>query len=183
MTDDEWVYGLDGYDKEGYDKNGYDRSGRDPNGIADGPDGYAKRKEISRQPTYTKYADIEKHIMDETNCNPFPGAGISYRKEPNTCIFRSVDDTEFYDDDLSDINLVKYTLSGRSGDQQVDSRGNMSLLNPDLNHIYLYRVKKDGNKKTWVWYGEYTIVGRTTKQHIGEDYKMREIIKLSLERM
>ena len=39
-----WQYGPDGYDKEGYDANGYDRDGKDPQGIADGPDGYAKRK-------------------------------------------------------------------------------------------------------------------------------------------
>ena len=183
MTDDEWLYDLDGYDTEGYDQNGYDRSGKDPKGIADGPDGYAKRKEISKLPTYTKYADLKKLMKDETNCKPFTGEGISYRKESNTCILRSVDDTKFYDDDLTDINLVKYTLAGKSGDQQVNSGGNRSLLDPDLNHIYLYRVKEDGKKKTWVWYGEYTIVGRTTKQHIGDDSMMREIIKLSLERV
>jgi len=148
-------------------------------------DGYGDRNadEISQQPTFTKWDDMVNHIFVETGgCKPFASEGINYRKKHKACILRSVDDTTFYDDDLSDINRVDYTLAGQSGDQCVDSSGNRQLLNPDLKHIYLYRVKKDGKKKTWIWYGEYTIIDKATKQHIGKDSFARKIIKISLVR-
>ena len=150
-------------------------------------DGYGdgKAEKIFQLPTFTKWGDMEKYIIAKTKCKPFSSEGINYRKSHEICILRSTDNTEYYDDDLRDINRVDYTLTGKSGDQDVNSTRNRNLLNPDLKHIYLYRAKKDGKKPTssWIWYGEYTIVGRTTKQHIGEDSFMREIIKLSLKRM
>jgi len=177
--------------REGYEEGrseGYEegRSEGYEEGRSEGyDDGYESRKteEVLRLPTFTKWVDMKDFIMSKTNCKPFTSEGINYRKEHATCILRSVDNTYFYDDDLTDKNLVDYTLQGKNGDQNPDIRNNSSLLNPDLKHIYLYRVKTLGNKKNWIWYGEYTIIGRTTKQHIGEDYSMREIIKLSLKRV
>ena len=53
---------------------------------------------------------IANYINFRTNCKPFSGAGINYRKEEYTTILRSVDDTYYYSDDLSNIKYPKYTL-------------------------------------------------------------------------
>lgn len=121
---------------------------------------------------------MEQFIINETGCKPFSGAGINPRPSKHTTILRSVDDTYYYDDDLSDINHVKYTLFGHNGDQDVnETRFNEPLLNDEkTKHIYLYRC----NKKEYIWYGKYKIVDQITKRHIGKDRNMRNIIILSL---
>jgi len=70
---------------------------------------------------------------------------------------KSVDDTYYYDDDMSDINNIKYTLFGHNGDQdENEKKFNEPLLNQNkTQNIYLYRVKKNGKKmvKKWNIYG------------------------------
>jgi len=128
---------------------------------------------------------MEEYIIAQTGCKPFTSEGINIRSAKETAILRSVDDTPYYDDDLSSIHNPKYTLFGHNGDQDVaEKRYNEPLLNKGkTKHIYLYRVKKDGKKTEWVWYGKYEIVGRITKSHPGKDFKMRTIIVLELKRI
>ena len=50
--------------------------------------------------------------------------------------------------------------------------------------IFLYRVKLNGKKKEYIWYGEYKIVGENeTRQHIGKDGVLRNIIVISLQKI
>lgn len=128
---------------------------------------------------------LEQFIKRKTGCKPFSGAGINPRAEQKTTILKSVDDTFYYDDDLSDPNSVQYTLFGHNGDQSESNiRFNEPLLNTNkTRHIYLYRVRTTGKSKDYIWYGKYKIVGKNTKQHIGKDYNMRSIIVLSLKKI
>lgn len=126
---------------------------------------------------------IEQFIINQTGCKPYSGAGINPRPQQKTTILRSVDDTYYYDDDMSDINNVKYTLCGHNGDQdENETNFNEPLLNPDKTHnIYIYRVKKN-DKNKYIWHGKYKIIDKNIKQHIGKDYIMRNIIVLSLKK-
>jgi hypothetical protein len=47
----------------------------------------------------------------------------------------------------------------------------------------LYRVQKGGKRSKYVWYGEYEIVGRTRRRHVGKDGNMRTIIVLQLKKL
>lgn len=126
---------------------------------------------------------IVNHCISKTGCKPYSGEGISYRKEEDTCILRSVDDTYYYCDNLDDINNVEYTLFGHNGDQDVNHpRYNKPLLS--CNNIYLYRVGKDKRNKTiWTWYGKYKIINRFQKLNPGKDGIVRNIIILNMERI
>jgi hypothetical protein len=128
---------------------------------------------------------LEQFILAQTGCRPFNGAGINYRKTRKTTILKSVDNTYFYDDNLSDPNNVEYTLFGHDGDQsEAEARFNEPLLNPEKSeHIYLYRVSPLGRGQEYLWYGKYKIVDQTTKAHEGKDHIMRNIIVLSLRRI
>ena len=105
----------------------------------------------------------------------------------NTTILKSVENTYYYNDDLSDINNVKYTLFGNSGDQDENElRFNEPLLNRNkTKHIYLYHVKNSSKNKEWIWYGygKYDIDKKETKRYIGKDNQMRNIIILSLKKI
>ena len=127
---------------------------------------------------------IEQFITNQTGCKPYSGAGINPRTERKTTILKSVDDTYYYDDDMSDINHIKYTLFGHNGDQNENEKNfNEPLLNPNkTQHIYLYRVK-NGKIKEYLWYGKYEIVEKNKKIHIGKDRVMRNIIILSLKKI
>jgi hypothetical protein len=129
---------------------------------------------------------IEKYIIEQTGCKPYSGAGINPRIDKKTTLLKSVDDTYFYDDDMSDINNPKYTLFGHNGDQdENEKKFNEPLLNKNkTEHIYLYRVvKKNGKKTEYLWYGKYEIVGTNNKLHQGKDKMIRTIIVLSLKRL
>ena len=138
--------------------------------------------------TFTKWSGsdgIEQFLINQTGCKPYSGAGINPRINKKTTILKSVDDTYYYDDDMSDINNIKYTLFGHNGDQDVtEKKFNEPLLNKEkTHHIYVYRVKKNGKKTEYMWYGKYKIVDKNTKLHIGKDYVERNIIVLSLQRI
>ena len=128
---------------------------------------------------------IKSFIIEHTGCKPFAGAGINPRISIKTTLLRSVDDTKYYDDDMSDINNPKYTLFGHNGDQDENEiKFNEPLLNKNkTEHIYLYRVKKNGSKTEYLWYGKYEIIGKTNKFHPGKDKIIRTIIILSLRRI
>ena len=128
---------------------------------------------------------IEQFIINKTQCKPYSGAGINPRLDKKTTILKSVDDTFYYNDDLSDINNVKYTLFGHNGDQdENEKRFNEPLLNPKkTEHIYLYRVRNDTLKYKYVWYGKYKIIDKNVKKHVGKDNIMRNIIVLSLKKI
>jgi len=93
---------------------------------------------------------MANHITEKTGCKPYSGEGISYRKAQKTCILRSVDDTPYYDDDLSDPDYPKYTLAGKNGNQDLtDKRNNPPLIDTSkTKHIFLYRVSNTPKKQT-----------------------------------
>ena len=39
------------------------------------------------------------------------------------------------------------------------------MKNNSTNHIYLYRVRKNGKKTEWLWYGKYTIEEKIKLQY------------------
>lgn len=126
----------------------------------------------------TSWKEFAQFIINETGCKPFSGAGINPRPKQFTTLLRSVDDTYYYADDLSDINLVKYTLFGHNGDQdEYEKKMNAPLLK--TKDIYLYR--KTG--KEYIWYGKYKIVDKHSQLHIGKDHNMRTIIVLTLKKL
>ena len=126
---------------------------------------------------------LVEHCISKTGCKPYSGEGISYRKEQNTCILRSVDDTYYYSDNLNNLDNVEYTLFGHNGDQDInESRYNKPLLNCD--NIYLYRVSlNEKNKKIWTWYGKYKIINRFQKMNIGKDGELRNLVIINLKRI
>ena len=128
---------------------------------------------------------LEQFIIEQTGCRPFSGAGITPRIAKKTTILKSVDDTYYYDDDMTDICNPTYTLFGHNGDQsETEKRFNEPLLNTNkTEHIYLYRVTKNVKKTEYLWYGKYIIVGKHEKLHQGEDRIMRTIVVLSLKRV
>ena len=130
-------------------------------------------------------AGISEFIENRTGCRPFSGAGINPRILQRTTILKSVDNTYYYDDDLTDENNVEYTLFGHNGDQdENEPRFNEPLLNGNTTqHMYLYRVRQNGQQKEYLWYGEYVISSIENRAHIGKDYVMRNIIILSLTRI
>jgi len=139
--------------------------------------------------SFTKWSGpegIEQFIINQTGCKPYSGAGINPRVQKKITILRSVDETYYYDDDMSDINNVKYTLFGHNGDQdENEKKFNEPLLNPDKTHsIYIYRVQKIAkNKNRYIWYGKYEIIDKNIKRHIGKDYTTRNIIVLHLKKL
>ena len=138
--------------------------------------------------TFSKWSGpdgIENFIINHIGCKPYSGAGINPRIEKKTTILKSVDNTYYYDDDMSDINNIQYTLFGHNGDQdETEKKFNEPLLNINkTQNIYLYRVKKNGKKKEYIWYGKYEIIDKNVKQHIGKDYNTRNIIVLSLRKI
>jgi len=128
---------------------------------------------------------IEQFIINTTGCKPYSGAGINPRIEKKTTILKSVDNTYYYDDDLSDFKNPKYTLFGINGDQNENEKQfNEPLLNIEkTQHIYLYRVKYYKKGKEYLWYGKYKIIDKNTKLHAGKDYIMRNIIVLTLQQI
>ena len=125
--------------------------------------------------------EIKKFIQDETGISIYQ-RGICYRIDEKTCILLSVDQVDYYDDDFTDINNIKYTLAGKSGNQDEKNKlnGNEQLLNINkTENIYVYRKNEIG----FLWYGKYKIIDRNNKLHIGEDGKDRNIIVLTLRRL
>ena len=133
--------------------------------------------------TYGGPDGLEQHVINQTGCKPFSGAGINIRKEKATALLKSVDGTPYYMDDLSNADTVEYTLFGHNGDQsEAEASFNEPLLNDKkTTHIYLYRVRINGRKKDYLWYGKYNIVNKTVKQCQGKDRVMRDVIVLTLK--
>ena len=128
---------------------------------------------------------ILHYIKTRTNCNPFSGCGINIRYNKETAILRSVDNTYYYDDDLTDEDIVQYTLFGHNGDQYINEKKfNKALLdNNKIKNIYLYRCIYGGKIKEYIWYGKYEIIGMFYKQHQGKDNIQRRIILLNLRKI
>lgn len=122
---------------------------------------------------------IEQHIVKQTGCKPYCGAGINIRPKENTALLKSVDNTYYYHDDLSDINIIYYTLYGPIGDQSLDEkRYNSPLMKSD--NIYVFRHLTN---KTYMWYGKYKIFGWFNKEHVDKNYKKRTVIVLKLKKI
>tara|TARA_Y100000816_G_C25613173_1_gene327822 strand:+ start:54 stop:494 length:441 start_codon:yes stop_codon:yes gene_type:complete len=115
---------------------------------------------------------------------PYTGAGINFKKKQKIAILRSVDNIDYYADNLNDPNNVEYTLFGHNGDQnEKEPRFNEPLLNSKkTEHIYLYRVRPNLNKK-YMFYGKYAISGRIIKQNRGVNGIMRNVIVLKLTKI
>ena len=138
--------------------------------------------------TFSKWSGpegIEEFIKNKTGCKPYSGAGINPRISKHTTILRSVDDTYFYNDDLSNVDLVKYTLFGHNGDQdENEKRFNEPLLNSEkTKHIFLYRKANFKRENVYMWYGKYEIIEKERKQHIGKNNELRSIIVLTLKKI
>lgn len=137
---------------------------------------------------FKTFTELIDHCVALTNVKPYAGHGIHINKQHKTAILRSVDNTSYYDDDLSNPILPLYTLFGHNGDQSIDEkRYNKKLLDPTVvEHIYLYRVQitdKSGKNKRWIWYGKYKIIGTVSKLHPGKDGSTRTIILVKLARV
>ena len=144
-----------------------------------------KKNKLKHFSKWSGVNGIEQFIERETGCKPFSGAGINPRISHKTTILKSIDNTYYYDDNLNNEDQIKYTLFGHSGDQDdKEPRFNEPLLNPEkTKHIYVYRVKQEGKKKQWIWYGKYKILGKETKRHSGKDHHMRNIVILELKKI
>jgi len=103
--------------------------------------------------------------------------GIDYHKNGNVALLKSVKGTDYYHDNLSNPNLVHYTLSGQIGDQ-TETKRNKSVLRLGTN-IYLF----EQNIRGYEWYGKYIIVDKYVTRHIGRDKNMRNIIIVILRRI
>lgn len=127
---------------------------------------------------------LKQFIIDKTGCKPFSGAGINLRANKKTALLKSVDDVYYYNDDLTNSDLIKYTLFGHSGNQdENEKKFNAPLLNTSkTKHIFVYRVTPKKSDK-YIWYGKYEIIDRVIERHIGEDRKMRNIIVLTLKKL
>jgi hypothetical protein len=111
---------------------------------------------ISQTITFTKWSGpegMEQHIKVTTGCKPFPSAGINPRIKQKTTILRSVDNTYYYDDDLSDPNNIKYTLFGHNGNQdENEKKFNEPLLNKDSTYLCLSRQTDRKDERIYmVW--------------------------------
>ena len=128
---------------------------------------------------------ILNYIIERTNCKPFSGSGINIRINNNTAILKSVDNTYFYDDDLSDEKNIQYTLFGHNGDQDINEKKfNKPLLDENvIKHIYVYRFIPGNKVKEYIWYGKYKIISKFSKIHLGKDKTERKIIILNLEKI
>jgi len=128
---------------------------------------------------------MNNHIIQETGSIPYSGAGICPRPDKKNVILKSVDNTSYYDDNLSDPNNVEYTIFGHNGDQdEAEPHFNEPLLNKDkIENIYLYRVRKEGKKTIYTWYGKYAIKGKVTRRHPGKDGVERNIVVLLMVRV
>jgi len=128
---------------------------------------------------------LESHILHQTGCKPFSGAGINPRMEKKTTILKSVDHTYYYLDDLSDSQNIQYTLFGHNGNQdEKEPKFNEPLLNKDkTHHIYVYQVRQNKKHKEYVWHGKYEIVDKCYKEHIGKDYMPRTVVVLCLQKV
>lgn len=120
---------------------------------------------------------LSDYCFSKTGCKPYSGEGIGYRKQNNTCILRSVDNTYYYCDNLDNSDLVEYTLFGHNGNQDINEiKHNKPLLN--CSNIYLYRACGKGK---WIWYGKYKIINHFEKQHIGKDGLERIVVILKMK--
>jgi hypothetical protein len=130
---------------------------------------------------------IANFIQNKTNCKPFSGAGINFRKDEKTVILKSVDNTFYYDDNLDDPLNVEYSLFGQIGNQHINEKKfNEPLLNQDkTKKIFLYRVNYDkANKENkYIWYGKYKIDKITQKKHIDINKNLRIIYILHLKKI
>ena len=122
---------------------------------------------------------LSEYCLSKTGCKPYSGEGIGFRKDKDTCILRSVDNTYYYCDNLDNKDLVEYTLFGHNGDQDINqTRYNKPLLN--CSNIYLYR---SCGKSLWIWYGKYKIINWVEKQHIGKDGIERMVVILKMKKI
>jgi len=128
--------------------------------------------------TYVEWEKMNDFIETKTGVKfKTINGGIDYRINGNVAILKSVKGTFYYRDNLSNPNLVHYTLAGQIGDQ-TETRKNKSVLRPGTN-IYLFEQNIHG----YEWYGKYIIVDKYVTRHIGKDENMRNIIIVILRRI
>ena len=74
--------------------------------------------------SFSKFYDLEECIRN--NAGPINGTrfqGITYNKTLKTTILKSVDDTDYYADNLVNEINPEYTLFGINGDQDLNKKG------------------------------------------------------------
>jgi hypothetical protein len=132
---------------------------------------------------FDRWIDLQAHAMQLTGGKSlYSGQGI-YHFTNGISILKSVDGTPYYDDNLSNPDTILYTLYGREGDQSLsEPKFNWKLLH-ETRTLYVFRVTS-GTKKSWLWYGEYTIGCEPIqpKEHIDMNGVLRTIYLLTLHR-
>ena len=128
--------------------------------------------------THVQWETMNELIETKTGVKFNTRSGvIDYRKNGNVAILKSVEGTYYYNDNLSNPDLVHYTLAGKIGDQ-TETRRNKSVLRLGTN-IYLF----EKNDRGYSWYGKYIIVDKYVTRHIGENRVMRNVIIIILKRI
>lgn len=119
--------------------------------------------------------------ISNNNINGIYQSGIHNKKNDGYSVLRSVRGTYYYKDDLSDCNNIKYTLSGKNGNQFTTKGFNKVLLSKLIHYVYLYEeFKNDENIQYYRWFGKYKKGGYYYSTCIGENGMLRDIYILKL---
>ncbi len=128
---------------------------------------------------FTKWADLVTHCVNVTGCNPFSSEGINIRLDAKTAILRSVDGTEYYDDDLSDPVHPEYTLFGKNPYNEYTTSLHIMLNRIDVEKDAIYTdvpIKTD-KLKTFHLYAD-ELFGSLPKESYDESlYYVATMIK------
>lgn len=132
--------------------------------------------------TFDRWSDLTSYVSKNLKINLYSGVGISNRKS-GVSILRSVDDTYYYKDDLTDPENIDYTLYGLYGNQNKDELKFNKVLLSGNRDIYVYRVFKENKKAKWIWYGKYEIESIFTDINPDKNFVDRVVYILRLKRV
>ena len=119
--------------------------------------------------------------ISNNNINGIYQAGIHNKKRYGYSVLRSVRGTSYYKDNLSDCDNIKYTLSGKNGNQITTKGINKVLLSNSIHYVYLYEeFKNDDNIQYYKWFGKYEKQGWYSSSCCGENGILRDIYILKL---
>ena len=125
---------------------------------------------------FTTWRDFVAHAATHLGHRPYSGEGIKNYKNGKS-LLRSV--AVPYYADTED----RYTAQGLIGDQSLEKKVNRDLQQPGR-QLFLYEVKTNGRKKTWIWHGEYRFRGEIeTMQHPDILKNMRTIYRFVLHKV
>jgi hypothetical protein len=106
-------------------------------------------------------------------------AGIHNRQPEKISFLRSVRNTDYYQDDLSNQNHIKYTLCGKIGNQKI-LRSNRVLTSDNIEYVYVYEEFMENEEKKYKWFGKYLKGPLETMMHPDFAGNIRIIYRLNL---